>query len=89
MLTPPGHPYGPRRRPTVGSYEGAVSYERGTPLDFSSEVPDNGSKELLQVHHPRHRSLGMVLLQGPTEWRLLQGELPLYCTCKVLEGAIS
>ena len=28
---PLGPPYGPRHRPTVGSWGGAVSYERGTP----------------------------------------------------------
>ena len=27
-----GPPYDPRHSPTVGSYEGAVSYERGTPV---------------------------------------------------------
>ena len=27
-----GLPYGPRHSPTVGSYEGVVSYERGTPV---------------------------------------------------------
>ena len=30
---PLGPPYGPRHRPTVGSRGGAVSYERGTPVD--------------------------------------------------------
>jgi len=30
---PPGSPSGPRHSPTVGSYGGAVSYERGTPVD--------------------------------------------------------
>ena len=32
-LPPPlGSPYGPRLRPTLGSQEGAVSSERGTPV---------------------------------------------------------
>jgi len=31
---PLGSPYGPRQRPTLGSLEGAVSYERGTPVGF-------------------------------------------------------
>ena len=30
------------------------------------------------LHH--HRSLGMVLLQGPTGWRFLMSEQPLYYT---------
>jgi len=41
----------------------AFSYERGTPSDLSSDVPDNGSKELLQVHHPR-----VVLVREGTLW---------------------
>ena len=28
----PGHSYGPRHRPTVGSRGGAISYERGAPV---------------------------------------------------------
>ena len=30
-LTPLGLPQGPRQRPTVGSYEEVVSFERGAP----------------------------------------------------------
>ena len=29
---PQGPPYGPRYSPTVGSWEGVLSYERGTPV---------------------------------------------------------
>ena len=33
LPTPPGRPYGSRHRATVGSWEGGVSYERGTPVE--------------------------------------------------------
>ena len=29
---PPGHPWGPKHNPTVGSYQEAFSHGRGTPV---------------------------------------------------------
>ena len=36
---PLGPPYGPRHRPTVGSWGGAVSYERGAPVNPNTGYP--------------------------------------------------
>ena len=35
---PLGPPWDPRCSPTVGSWEGCVSYERGTPVTFSKRA---------------------------------------------------
>ena len=36
-LRPPQDPKGPRQSPIAGSYGGAVSYERGTPVFTTTE----------------------------------------------------
>ena len=45
---PLGPPYDPRHRSTVGSLEGAVSYERGTPVSLVKEAthPSRASRDV-------------------------------------------
>ena len=51
QLPPLGPPYGPKHIPAVGSYGGAVSYERGTPV---GSTPDRHWAQRLASYPPSH-----------------------------------
>jgi hypothetical protein len=52
QTTLPGPPKDPRHRPTVGSWGGALSYERGTPV---LEIKDTPRLRVL-----RHRGTSLI-----------------------------
>ena len=63
--TPLGLPPGPRHRPTVGSYGGAVSYRRGTPVTSNDVwqvlvVRDNNNFQIVLVQRKRELPLPEV-----------------------------
>ena len=66
---PLGTPQGPRHRPTVGSYGGAVSYERGTPVGcgvFTCAAQEAGSYFRL-IDFVYHSTLGLRVMKKREE----------------------
>ena len=51
--TPLGSPQGPKHRPTVVSWGGRASYERGTPVMWAIRRSLQGLLEIKDTHRPR------------------------------------
>jgi len=58
-------PYGPRHSLTVGSWEGVVSYERGTPVPIMGVWNDPPSEEEGHPHGAEVAAHGRVVQRRP------------------------
>jgi len=73
LRIPLGLPYVPRQSPTVGSWEGALSYERGTP-ERGQHYRRAGVQEVNRCNVGK--LIDSALGGAPREQKMLKGNLP-------------